>query len=131
MAACILLTVCNNAVHGKPGNGLVTGSPVFAKDARLAREFMADFDSEMNILKGSNQNDGLVALESQYIPKSYKLPGATEPTIILNNVLGNTTKGYVEPNEMKKYNHKNIAENKDAFKIAYEMVLEARILRGR
>jgi len=22
VAACVLLTVCNNAVHGKPGNGL-------------------------------------------------------------------------------------------------------------
>jgi hypothetical protein len=32
---------------------------------------------------------------------------------------------------MPKKNHKNIVESPDAFKIAYEMVLEARKLRGR
>jgi len=105
--------------------GLVTGSVTYANDADKARKFVANFESELNDLKGSTENDGFVALENQYIPKSFTHPTTKEETIHLNAVLGGTDEGYVKPHEYKNYNHKNIVENSDAFEKAHKLVLEA------
>jgi len=84
--------------------GLLSGSVTYAKDADRARSFMANIESELNDLKLQPQNDGLVALESQFIPKTFKDPntGATR-TDLKNPVLGKQPNGYLE---MTKYNHK-------------------------
>jgi hypothetical protein len=108
--------------------GLVTGSVTYANDADKARRFIANFESEFNVLKGSNQNDGLVALENQYIPKSFTDPDTKITTQHLHAVLGKTKEGY---EGIRNRNHKNIVETSEAFMIANKMIEDARILRGR
>jgi hypothetical protein len=76
--------------------GLFTGSPGYAVDAAKASTTLFNIDDTLNDLKGSPQNDGLVAAESQYYPKS-----------LYTNVLSLDPKGYTE---MKDYNHADIIE---------------------
>ena len=110
--------------------GLFTGSLVYAKDARIAKEFMENFDSviQKDIIL-STKGDGLVALESQYIPQISHFPINNGYLINLPRVLGGTPEGYVPVSR----NHKNIVEmtkNDDtnaaiAFVKAGEMIDEA------
>ena len=73
--------------------GLFTGSPRYAAACVKAREYCWNFDSRVNNLLGSPEHDGLVAKESQYIPKTAH-----------KKVLGRTTQGYTTFN----YNHAEI-----------------------
>lgn len=73
--------------------GLFTGSPRYAAACVKAREYCWNFDSRVNNLLGSSEHDGLVAKESQYIPKTAH-----------KKVLGRTTQGYTTFN----YNHAEI-----------------------
>ena len=73
--------------------GLFTGSPRYAAACVKAREYCWNFDSRVNNLRGSSEHDGLVAKESQYIPKTAH-----------KKVLGRTTQGYTTFN----YNHAEI-----------------------
>lgn len=73
--------------------GLFTGSPRYAAACVKAREYCWNFDSRVNNLLGSSEHDGLVAKESQYIPKS-----------VHGKVLGRTAQGYTTFN----YNHAEI-----------------------
>ena len=50
--------------------GLFTGSPRYAAACVKARDYCWDIDSRVNNLLGSSEHDGLVAKESQSIPKS-------------------------------------------------------------
>jgi hypothetical protein len=109
--------------------GLVTGSVTFANDACKAKNFMANFNSEVAGLIGSKKSDGFVALENQFIPKSYTHPKTKQTITLLNVVLGEDKKnGY---KGMSKKTHQNIVGSSDAFEIADEMVREARKLRKR
>lgn len=109
--------------------GLFDGSLIYAADAGRARDLMWNFEGELNDIKRSKQNDGLVALESQYIPKTFKDPntGATR-TNLRNHVLGKNAAGYVG---MPNYNHKNIVEKSDTFLRAADMIMEGKKIRGR
>jgi hypothetical protein len=102
--------------------GLFSGSVTYARDADRAKRFMADIDKELNNLKRQTENDGLAALESQYIPKTFTDPNTGKTrTNLKNPVLGGGTKGYAE---MPNYNHKNIVEKEATFKKARAMIDE-------
>lgn len=66
-----------------------------------AGKWFGNIDEEINELKGLNENDGLVAKESQYYPMRFYNPDTNEYEEVHSNVLGDTTKGYVELD----YNH--------------------------
>ncbi|EPF29610.1 alpha/beta hydrolase [Treponema medium] len=78
--------------------GLFTGSPRYAAACANARDYCWNFDSRVNDLLGSSEHDGLVAKESQYIPKTAH-----------KKVLGRTTQGYTTFN----YNHAEIFNYND------------------
>ena len=73
--------------------GLFTGSPRHAAACVKAREYCWNFDSRVNNLLGSSEHDGLVAKDSQYIPKS-----------VHDKIVGDKDKGYTTFN----YNHAEI-----------------------
>ena len=73
--------------------GLFTGSPRHAAACVKAREYCWNFDSRVNNLLGSSEHDGLVAKESQYIPKT-----------VHGKIVGDKDKGYTTFN----YNHAEI-----------------------
>ena len=73
--------------------GLFTGSPRYAAACVKARDYCWNFDSRVNNLLGSSEHDGLVAKESQYIPKS-----------VHGKIVGDKVKGYTTFN----YNHAEI-----------------------
>lgn len=108
--------------------GLLSGGLTYERDAYRTEQLMANIDSELNGVKGSSQGDGLVALSSQYIPKTFKDPntGVTR-TNLKNPVLGNVKSGFVG----MPYNHKDIIERAGTFYEAGLMVEEARKLRRR
>jgi len=78
--------------------GLFTGSPTGYDDAVRAYNYVRNIDANLNKLKGSSNNDGLVALESQYYPKA-----------IHSNVLLGEDKGY---EGFSDYNHKSINDSR-------------------
>ena len=78
--------------------GLFLGSPRYAAACANARDYCWNFDSRVNNLLGSSEHDGLVAKESQYIPKTAH-----------KKVLGRTTQGYTTFN----YNHAEIFNYND------------------
>jgi len=92
--------------------GLLSGSVTMARDADKAKKLMLDFDSTLNDMKGSTDNDGLVAVESQYIPQAH----------MDNPVLQGGEKGYSE----LKLNHKKIGELPDAYRIAQSMIIDGK-----
>lgn len=73
--------------------GLFTGSPRYAAACANARDYCWNFDSRVNDLLGSSEHDGLVAKESQYIPKT-----------VHGKIVGDQTRGY----ETFNYNHAEI-----------------------
>ena len=73
--------------------GLFTGSPRYAAACVKAREYCWNFDSRVNDLLGSSEHDGLVAKDSQYIPKT-----------VHDKIVGDKDKGYTTFN----YNHLEI-----------------------
>ena len=73
--------------------GLFTGSPRYAAACVKARDYCWNIDSRVNNLLGSSEHDGLVAKESQYIPKS-----------VHGKIVGDKVKGYTTFN----YNHAEI-----------------------
>lgn len=86
------------------GIGFLTGHYTAYKDCCKARDWCDNFDNEMNDLKGSNENDGLVAKECQYYPKLFYNPVTGKYEEVHSKVLGEDSRGYVEVN----YNHADI-----------------------
>ncbi|MDR2921860.1 MAG: hypothetical protein LBU85_00800 [Treponema sp.] len=79
--------------------GLLTGSITYANDACEAKNMMRNFDGALNDIKNSTQNDGLVAVESQYLPRTFTHPTTKAvKTVLQNPVLGNDSRGYVPYN---------------------------------
>ncbi|OHE72508.1 MAG: hypothetical protein A2413_02780 [Treponema sp. RIFOXYC1_FULL_61_9] len=108
--------------------GMFSGSAQYGYDAGQAKKWMANFDGELNELKGSGENDGLVAKESQYYPKKFTDPNTGEKLDVHTNVLGKTSEGYVG----FPYNHRQIWEEAADVESKYkEMVIEARTARVR
>lgn len=110
--------------------GFVMNSRGNADRAKKARNWMDDIDGEFNELKGSSLNDGLVAKESQYFPKTFRDPNTGEVRRKHTNVLGNDPKGYVG---MLRYNHKDIGPdtNEEVKAKIAAMMDEARFKRVR
>lgn len=110
--------------------GLFTGSNVWAADCFDAADWFGDIDGELNQLKGSDENDGLVAKESQYIPKTFKDPNTGSTRNVHTNVVGGGRNGYTEfPN----HNHKSIryGNNKDVMDEVGVMIYQSTDQRKR
>ncbi len=86
------------------GIGFLTGHYTAYKDCCSARDWLKNVDGELNELKGSEENDGLVAKESQFYPKQFYNPITQEYEEVHTKVLGRNEKGYVEVCK----NHKDI-----------------------
>ncbi len=102
--------------------GLLMGSTKYARHCRQARDYCYNIDSNINKLLGSRENDGLVAKESQYIPKKFhqKYIG----------IDGNMYKTF-------DYNHKEIFYSgsdkeppEDVKKMIEEMIEKGRVIRN-
>ena len=85
--------------------GLFTGSVKFASDCENAANWLDDVDGQICDLLGSDENDGLVAKESQYYPKTFYNPKTKKEEVLHTEVLGDEECGYIEH---KEYNHENI-----------------------
>ena len=91
---------------------------------------MANIEGELNDIKRSSDNDGLVAVSSQFIPRTFTNPNTRVTRINLNNpVLGNIGDlGYIRmPNE----HHNSIKESRTVMSTANAMINDARRIRGR
>lgn len=104
--------------------GWIMSSSVNAERAKAARDWTDHIDRELNELKGSSENDGLVAKESQFFPKSFTDPNTGEVRTKHTNVLGQTDSGYVG---MPQYNHIAIdPDTNDVVKLKIkEMITES------
>jgi hypothetical protein len=83
---------------------------------------MGNFDGELNELKGAPENDGLVAKESQYYPRTFTDPNTGEVRNVHPNVLGGDAKGYIG---YSQYNHKDIDKSEDVKSMVKKMIGEA------
>lgn len=102
--------------------GLISGSVGYAQDADKAKKWMRDFDDELNELKMSTENDGLVAKESQYINKTFYNPNNGTTKIIQPKTLGRDSRGYVTFD----LNHKEIIYNDDVKQMISTMQTQAK-----
>jgi len=92
--------------------GYFMGSPVYYGDAVRAENYVNNIDYQLNLLKGSSQNDGLVALENQYYPKSMHD----------NVLLGDENDSYIGFN----LNHKEIIKD-DSVQITIKLMADKAI----
>lgn len=101
--------------------GFLTGHYTAYRDCCKARDWCDNFDNEMNELKGSSENDGLVAKECQFYPRQFYNPVTGKYEEVHSNVLGKDPRGYTEV----KKNHADIncAEVKET--IVMDMIKEA------
>ena len=93
--------------------GLFTGSPIHIGNALRALKYMDNINGQINRVLGSESNDGLVARESQYYPKSMH-----------GNVLLGEDLGYVpfDNHHHESIIGKNDADNSDVQRTINEMV---------
>ena len=77
----------------------------YAADCKAAKLMCGDFDSTINDLLGSSEHDGLVAKESQYIPKSYYRPDTKKYYEVHSKICCDDGPGYASYPE---YNHADI-----------------------
>lgn len=103
--------------------GLLANGIQFANDAKAAGDWCKNFDGELNEIKCSPENDGLVAKESQFYPKTFTDPNTKAVRNVHTNVLGKDAKGYVGYPE---YNHANIIEAEKVLKKIDDMLSEAK-----
>ncbi len=84
--------------------GLLTTFYNAARNCSEAGNWFRSIDFELNDLKGSNENDGLVAKESQFYPKMFHNRKTGYNESVHTKVLEQSEYGYVG----LKYNHMNI-----------------------
>ncbi len=89
--------------------GVLSYHATAANNCISAGDWFKNIDSEINELKGSNENDGLVAKESQYYPKTFYNPNTKRNEEVHSKVLSKTMLGY----ETMYYNHMTINPNKN------------------
>lgn len=108
------------------GIGFLTGHYEAYQNCCAARDWVRNVDGELNDLKGSNENDGLVAKESQFYPKNFYNPATGMYEEVHSKVLLDVTgKGYCETNK----NHKAIFPSDDTVsKFVIPMLKEASII---
>lgn len=86
--------------------GLFNGNVTKATYCNSAREWVANIDGELNEIKNSTQNDGLVAKESQFYPKTYFDVNTNQNKEVHSKVLSTSDIGY---EEFPEYNHMTIS----------------------
>jgi pimeloyl-ACP methyl ester carboxylesterase len=95
--------------------GYFCGSPMYYYDAMNAKNLCWNLDAHLNVLKGSPENDGLVAVSSQFYPKS---------------VHANTLGHGVEEGVQLLLNHEAIRTDGEVQDIVQDMLKEAKDKRG-
>lgn len=90
--------------------GYFWGTVTDYQDCVNARNLVSNLDREINLIKGSPENDGLVTVNYQYFPKS-----------VHNNTLGESA-GYTK---YPQYNHKNIISATEVHNKINTMLQEA------
>lgn len=75
-----------------------------------AADWVGDIDGQLNELKGSSQNDGLVAKESQFIARTHYRMDTKTTVNVHPNVIGSKAEGY---REFKHLNHATIRTAND------------------
>lgn len=100
--------------------GILTSFYNAARNCNEAGNWFRSIDWELNELKGSNENDGLVAKESQFYPMRFENKNNNQYEEVHSKVLGNTELGYVT----KEFNHYNIdpKTNKDIKNEIFKMI---------
>ena len=83
---------------------------------------MASFNLELNELKNSTENDGLVAKESQFYPKTFTDPNTQAVRNVHKNTLGEDPKGYVS---YPQYNHADIIDAPEVGRRIVQMIEES------
>lgn len=84
---------------------LALGNAGHASNCFNAAQWLSNVDGELNEIKGSSENDGLVAKESQFYPKTFYNPATNKIEEVHSRVLSDNPNGYTE---FEEYNHKNI-----------------------
>ena len=84
---------------------LALGSAGHARNCFNAARWLYNVDGELNEIKGSSENDGLVAKESQFYPKTFYNPATNKIEEVHSRVLSENEYGY---KEFSEYNHKTI-----------------------
>ncbi len=84
---------------------LALGSAGHASNCFNAAQWLSNVDGELNEIKGSSENDGLVAKESQFYPKTFYNPATNKIEEVHSKVLSDNPNGYTE---FEEYNHMNI-----------------------
>lgn len=99
-----------------PGIGtLITGSST--ADCGVAYEWCNNYADQLNQLKGSDDNDGLVAVQSQYYAKS------VHEKVLGSNLPGYQKEGYIRYGENHRYI--NPDSNKEVYRMVLSMIKEA------
>ncbi len=109
------------------GLGFLTGHYEAYQNCCAARDWFNNVDGELNDLKGSNENDGLVAKESQFYPKNFYNPATGMYEEVHSKVLSDKDgKGYYEVN----LNHQAINRSDETYtKYVYPMLQNAGIYK--
>lgn len=84
--------------------GILGYHKTFATYCSTASDWLSNIDGELNKLKGSDENDGLVAKESQFYPKTFYNPATKQTSVVHLNVLSEKPEGYTA----LPYNHADI-----------------------
>ena len=106
--------------------GLLSNGVQYANDAKAARDWFKNFDGELNEIKCSTENDGLVAKESQFYPRTFTEPDTGIVRNVHTNVLGKRPEGYVGYPHL---NHANIIVADEVLQKIDEMLIEAKAKR--
>lgn len=106
--------------------GLFSNGIQYYNDAKEAEKWMANFDGELNELKCSTENDGLVAKESQFYPKTFTDPNTGAVRTVHSKNLGTRgSESYIGFN----YNHADIIKAHDVRVRILNMIQESALLR--
>ena len=105
--------------------GFLTGHYNAYRDCCTARDWFCNVDGELNELKGSAENDGLVAKENQFFPKQFYNPATGKYEEVHSNVLGKKPKGYVEIYK----NHRDINCEETFNDVVFPMLKEAGVIK--
>ena len=112
VATCLRVAQGINIAKCVASLGLLSYHATYAIYCDKAAGWLDDIDGELNELKGSSENDGLVAKESQFYPKQFYNPATGVTVPVHEKVLGEQKEnGYYT---CFNYNHADICPESDA-----------------
>ena len=112
---------------------LLQGGVGFARDANEARRLMANLEGRLQtgVLRAP-QGDGLVALSSQHIPRTFRDPNTHVTRTNLRNPILGMHEALPGENFVRIHeNHQSILRNRRTFGTALDMIDEGKEIRGR